>query len=508
MTGLTDVTGLTDAAGDWSDLIGGERWRGPNTLWVEDGTEYSAEQVGELAAVTEAAIRGHQAARGHGAVRGRKAVRVVRIRSWSKLGCFAGQLAAWRAGCVAVADDGTLGPAELDRVRPDLALAVRAGRSPAVEPLAPLAPPAGLEEADGLPDEIIAVNFTSGSTGSRKAVGVTRGNLLALFGCRDLDVPPGSESCGRLAAGSFAAPGYDGWWFDTWRTVAAGGTVVCLPNVNEDVFEWPELAAKYHIDRLLLPAAVLATLVDAVPACIADIPWLFSGGEQFQAATVRQARRTGLTNQFVNLYGPTEATFATHKYELPAGFDSATIPIGQPIEGCEQTLRDLNDSGGVRGDDGCELVVGGPLVCLGYLDQGTVVRRFEGDGRRPEYRTGDVVRADDAGNLMFAGRLDHRLKVNGIRVDAAALEHQVSGVPGVLDCRVAQNGTHTVAFVRGNRELSSDGVSRSRLESVVRNYSPAIKVNLVGQFPMKSGGKVDTAALMNQHYPTGRDGEK
>jgi nonribosomal peptide synthetase DhbF len=125
------------------------------------------------------------------------------------------------------------------------------------------------------------VNFTSGSTGTRKAVGVTRGNLLALFGCRDLDVPAGAG----LTAGSFASPAFDGWWFDTWRTVSGDGTVVCLPKVNEDVFAWPELALKYRIDRVLLPAAVIATVVDAAPACLADIPWVFSGGEQFQVST-------------------------------------------------------------------------------------------------------------------------------------------------------------------------------------------------------------------------------
>src|SRR5262249_32574192 len=141
-----------------------------------------------------------------------------------------------------------------------------------------------------IPDEVVAVNFTSGTTGSRRAVAVTRGNLLALFVCRGLGVPGGDG----LTSGSFATPTYDGWWFDTWRTVSEGGTVVCLPNVNEDIFEWPELAQKYRIDRLLLPAAVIATIVEAIPACIADIPWLFSGGEKFQVPTYRQARSAGL----------------------------------------------------------------------------------------------------------------------------------------------------------------------------------------------------------------------
>jgi acyl-coenzyme A synthetase/AMP-(fatty) acid ligase len=473
---------MTDA---WSDLIHGERWRSPGTLWVEDDTEYGWAQVGELASAIEEAIRDHGA------------VRVVRVRSGSKLGCFAGQLAAWRAECVAVADHGNLGPNEIDHVRPDLTLAVSIGRTSTVEPVR--RSDEQLPEAR-VPGEVVAVNFTSGSTGSRKAVGVTRGNLLALFGCRDLDVP-GSDV---PTSGSFAIPTYDGWWFDTWRTVSAGGTVVCLPNVNEDVFAWPELAEKYHIDRVLLPAAVVATIIEAVPACIADIPWVFSGGEQFQVSTYRQARHAGLTNRFVNLYGPTEATFATHRYALPESLTAAAIPIGKPLDGCHQSLYDL----GGRVVDAYELVVAGPFVCLGYLEKGAVAHRFQSDDGQPSFRTGDVVRVDDDGNLVFAGRLDSQIKVNGMRVDAAALEHRVTDLPDVFDCRVVQNELHTVAFVRVDAESSTDLTLRERIESVVTRFSPAIGVELVDRFPMKPGGKVDSASLLDQHRLTDEGEER
>ena len=462
----------------WDDLLRGERWRSPDTLWVEDGTEHGWAAVDELAAAVEAAIR----ACGPG--------RVVRIRSGSKLGCFAGQLGAWRAGRVVVADHGDLGPGELDLVRPDLTLDVTPGRAEPAVPAVPAGPVGGPDRplpADRIPGSVVTVNFTSGSTGSRKAVAVTRGNLLALFGCRGLDVP----APGGLTAGSFATPAYDGWWFDTWRTVAAGGTVVCLPGVNEDVFAWPELAGTYGIDRLLLPTAVVAALVDAVPDCLTGIPWLFSGGEQFQVSTYRRAREAGLTNRFVNLYGPTEATFATHKHELPTDLAADVVPIGAPLDGCAQRL------------DGGELVVSGPLVCLGYLAGGAVAEEFRG-----EFRTGDLVRADPAGDLVFAGRLDSRIKVNGLRVDAAALEHRVATLPAVADCRVVQDERLTVAFVRTPAGASADPAVRDRVESVVRTFSPAIGVRLLDRFPVKAGGKVDAAALMDQHRATDRDEEQ
>ncbi|MEU2225904.1 AMP-binding protein [Streptomyces sp. NPDC018347] len=465
----------------WHELLHGRQWSAPDTVWVEDGTEYSRADVGRLATAVEAVIRAGGPAR------------VVVIRSRHKLGCFAGQLGAWRAGSVAVADDHTLTEHDFDRIRPDLTLTVSGGPHPSVEPAGQ---PAGRLPPERLPEEIVAVNYTSGSTGSRKAVAVTRGNLLALFGCRDLDVPVP----GRLTAGSFATPTYDGWWFDTWRTVAAGGRVVCLPHVNDDVFAWPGLARTYGIGRLLLPAAVLATVVEVLPEAVADIPWLFSGGEQFRTSTYRQARQAGLRRHFVNLYGPTEATFATHHYRLPERLDAPTVPIGRPLDGCRQLLRPPQDGP----PDARELVVYGPFVCLGYIDRGVLAHRFRDEAGKPSYDTGDLVRADGDGDLVFAGRLDGGVKVNGMRVDTAALEQRVTALPRVRDCRVVQHERHTVAFVRTDPATLGDPATRSRIETVVQGFSPAIGVRLVDRYPVRAGGKVDVPTLMDHYRTTDR----
>ncbi|MGZ3145922.1 AMP-binding protein [Lentzea chajnantorensis] len=449
----------------WHDLIHGDHWRSDDPVWVEDDEEHSRREVDALAASVERAVRAHGTAR------------VVLIRAGSKLGFFAGQLGVWRAGCAAVTDDGTLSPDELDRVRPGLTLSVHGDVTVTAN--------TGTAAPDGaLPEDMVSVNFTSGSTGSRKAVAVSRGNLLALFACRGLRVPVDH----RLTAGSFATPAFDGWWFDTWCAVAAGGKVVCLPDVNEDVFEWPDLVRRHGVDRLLLPAAVVATLLDVLPEAIAGVPWLFSGGEQFHVSTYRRAREAGLTSRFANLYGPTEATFATHRYVLPDRFDRDTVPIGRPLDGCVERLQ----AAGNRQ----ELVVEGPFVCLGYLDRGVLATRFDG-----RYRTGDLVWTDGGGDLVFAGRSDSRIKVNGTRVDAAALEHAVAGLPGVTACRVAQHERHTIAFVQLEPGVPGDEV-RAPVEALVRGCSAAIAVDLVDSFPVKPGGKVDTAALLGRHLRT------
>jgi hypothetical protein len=95
-----------------------------------------------------------------------------------------------------------------------------------------------------------------------------------------------------------------------------------------------------------------------------------------------------------------------------------------------------------------------------------------------------------------------------MRVDTAALEQQVTALPDVFDCRVVQNDLTTVAFVSVDAESVPDLTVHARVESVVKGFSPAIRVQLVDRFRTKSGGKVDTASLMDQHRVTDRGGEK
>jgi hypothetical protein len=73
---------------------------------------------------------------------------------------------------------------------------------------------------------------------------------------------------------------------------------------------------------------------------------------------------------------------------------------------------------------------------------------------------------------------------------------------------VVQDDLHTVAFVRAGSEASASPDIRSRIDSVVRGFSPAIAVHTVDAFPMKSGGKVDTDSLMSRHFATDEGGEQ
>ncbi len=134
--------------------------------------------------------------------------------------------------------------------------------------------------------------------------------------------------------------------------------------------------------------------------------WIHVGGEELPPEHVRRwFDLFGPGARIANLYGPTESTInaTCHVIDERPADDVTTIPIGRPIAG---TVVDVDESG--------ELLIAGIGLTPGYLDEpGRFVER---DGVR-WYRSGDRVRRDADGNLVFLGRVDAQVKVRGHRVE-------------------------------------------------------------------------------------------
>ena len=78
-----------------------------------------------------------------------------------------------------------------------------------------------------------------------------------------------------------------------------------------------------------------------------------------------------------------------------------------------------------------ELLVKGPSICSGYLNDPEETHRIFRDGW---LRTGDLARQDEEGYLWIEGRRGAFLKMRGIRVSFAEVEERVAAIPGVYEC--------------------------------------------------------------------------
>ncbi len=135
-----------------------------------------------------------------------------------------------------------------------------------------------------------------------------------------------------------------------------------------------------------------------------------------------------------NVYGPTEATVWATIHQVEAGVGS--IPIGKPIANTQIHILDPNRQPVSIGEPG-ELHIGGVGLARGYLNRPKLTAEkfipnpFSQKSDSHLYKTGDLARYTQDGNIEFLGRIDHQVKVRGYRIELGEIEAILSQHPDV-----------------------------------------------------------------------------
>lgn len=288
-----------------------------------------------------------------------------------------------------------------------------ARRAPAV----PLRLP---EPADG--SAPAAVFFTSGTTGTPKAVVSPHRATTRLFG------PDSFADFGPGRVMSQTAPvSWDAFGLELWGMLTTGGTAV-LPDggyfLPDDL---AELVTGTGLDTVWLTAALFNLFVDEDPDCFTGLRQVLTGGERMSVPHARTflARHPDIT--LLNGYGPVECcVFVTTHRVRPADCEAGHgIPLGTAVPGTG--IHVLDGATAVPPGTLGEICVSGEGLADGYLgDEAATAAGFTtfdpGGGPRRIYRTGDLGRLDDEGVLHFHGRADRQVKISGHRVEPAETE--------------------------------------------------------------------------------------
>jgi acyl-coenzyme A synthetase/AMP-(fatty) acid ligase len=203
-----------------------------------------------------------------------------------------------------------------------------------------------------------------------------------------------------------------------------------------------------------------------------------------------------------NLYGPTEAAVDVTAWALtpdPEGGQGGEglIPIGRPIHNTAIHILDPWLSPAPIGVPG-ELCIGGVGLARGYLHRPDLTaERFIpdpfGEAGARLYRTGDRARRRSDGAIEYLGRLDHQVKIRGVRIEPGEVEAALRRHPGVREAVVIACEGRLIAYVVGNGGPACDLTCfcRSQLPEA---YVPARFV-LLDRLPLTPSGKIDRRAL-------------
>jgi amino acid adenylation domain-containing protein/non-ribosomal peptide synthase protein (TIGR01720 family) len=345
------------------------------------------------------------------------------------------------------------------------------------------------------PADLLYVAYTSGSTGRPKGVMVEHGNVAAF--ATTLDSVFGLTAGDRILA--LTTITFDISVLELLCSLAHGMTVVVA---TEDQAADPDLVlATIEAERvnvLQLTPSRLRTLLDAGgQRVLARLKVLLVGGEKLPPAMADELAALTPAPAVFNVYGPTETTIWSTAQRLGA----TALSIGRPLPG--ETVAILSRNGrlcppGVVG----EICIGGVGLARGYLDQPalTAARRIAHPAAPdvPLYRTGDLGRWRDDGEVEILGRSDDQVKVRGYRIEPSEVEAALAACDGIGQVLVRAQGEGASAELIAYA-VAPPGTAVATLREALARRLPAWMVPshfvLLDRMPLLPSGKIDRKRL-------------
>lgn len=363
------------------------------------------------------------------------------------------------------------------------------------------------------PDSILDTNslayviYTSGSTGKPNGVMITHHNVLRLFTMTQPFFGFTEQDVWTL----FHSYSFDYTVWEMWGALLHGGKLIIVPRlITYSPAEYYDLLVNEKVTILNQTPAVFYQLIEADRLNVKNknlsLRYVFLGGESLKHAMLKPwFTKYGDSNpNLVNLYGPTEATvFATFKY-ISANDPSNISIIGKPINDTQVFIFDENLVGVKIGEIG-ELYIGGEGLSRGYLNRPELNSlRFlknptcQKDDKRI-YKTGDLVRQLENGDLEYIGRTDDQVKIRGYRIELGEIENCIRNFSAINDC-VIKVHTYSEGIIRiaayyiSNLEFSLDDLKNHIKQSLPEYMHPDFYIKLT-QFPLTPHGKTDYKSL-------------
>ncbi|MDF5726917.1 MAG: amino acid adenylation domain-containing protein, partial [Rhizonema sp. PD38] len=333
--------------------------------------------------------------------------------------------------------------------------------------------------------------YTSGSTGRPKGVMISHRGLVNMTLAVDqvLQIQPQSRLL-QFASFSFDA--------SIWEIATALCSGACLYLAKKETLLVSQDLVNFLGDRKISHVTIPPSVLSLLPqVTLPDWQTVVTAGE---ACPTELVTRWAKGRRFFNAYGPTESTVcATIALVQPNG---KKPPIGQPLPNIRIYILDPHNQQLPSGIPG-ELCIAGMGLAKGYLNRPDLTAdkflEVELFGKTERiYKTGDLARWGDDGNLEYLGRIDDQVKLRGFRIELAEIEASLLQHPLVKEAIITlyktENNQSLIAYVTG---MTTDLPTqlKNHLKSRLPDYMIPAQIIVLDKLPLTPNGKIDRKAL-------------
>lgn len=347
------------------------------------------------------------------------------------------------------------------------------------------------EEAASLND-LCYICYTSGSTGKPKGVMIEQSSVIDYIETfasyfelleKDLVIQQSSIS-------------FDTSIEEIFPTLATGGKLLILPDGGRNIEAVIEGINNQKVSILTTTPLVINELNTNIDRLKHFPRVIISGGDELRKSYIDKLESK---SSIYNTYGPTEFTVCASFGKI-SDLDNCNM-IGKPISNHEIYL--LNDilEEVPQGEIG-EMFIVGPGMARGYLNNIEETKKHFVPHPSLDclmYKTGDIARYNDQGDLEFYGRKDNQVKIKGYRVEPKEIDNTLQKLENVLDSvsvakKDYENNKHIVTYYKGVNEIDEATILAFLREQLPHYMVPDYLV-AVEEFPINANGKIDIKAL-------------
>lgn len=357
---------------------------------------------------------------------------------------------------------------------------------------APLGTTISIPEMDS--SRLLYITFTSGSTGTPKAVASTEHASLNRFMWTWTECPyQNEEVCGWKTSISFVDS-----IAEMFMPLLKGKALALIPTLAQYAPDtMSSLIEKHRITRLVMVPSLMETLVEYCEnnpestLQLKQLKHLTLSGETLPPILADKIFTLWPAITLWNIYGSAEVAADVLASRITP--DHTLITVGRPFL---NTIVKVQDNwGGVTpwGGKG-ELMVSGSQVISGYLNETAFPKDEEG---MPCFKTGDFVRFNDQGEVVFIGREQQQVKIRGQKVSLVEIKETLAQVEGVCHIAVVLLDEQRIGVMYCPNNVEISELERVASQFLPRYMRPQVYAP-VEKLPLLATGKVDLNAVRTQ----------